>query len=123
MKVTTFFLVVGLLPLAIVSSTDAEAKEPAADIYKTYCTQCHGSQGNGKGINIRDMSVQPRDHTDAKAMSARSDQDLAKVIKEGGLAINKSVLMPPWGAVLSDEEVSDLVQYLRRTLCKCSYGH
>ena len=67
------------------------------------------------------MSVQPRDHTDAKAMSARSDQDLAKVIKEGGIAINKSVLMPPWGDLFSDEEVTDLVQYLR-TLCKCSHG-
>ena len=87
-----------LLPLAIAAG-GAQAKERAEDNYKTYCTQCHGLQGNGKGINIRDMSVQPRDHTDAKAMSARSDQDLAKVIKEGGLAINKSVLMPPWGGV------------------------
>jgi cytochrome c oxidase cbb3-type subunit 3 len=109
------------LPLALMASTSGHAKERAEDNYKTYCTQCHGSQGNGKGINTRDMSVQPRDHTDAKAMSARSDQDLTKVIKEGGLAINKSVLMPPWGSVFSDEEVADLVQYLR-TLCKCSHG-
>lgn len=110
-----------LLPLAMAVSNATFAKERAEDNYKTYCTQCHGSQGNGKGINIRDMSVQPRDHTDAKAMSARSDQDLVKVIKEGGAAINKSVLMPPWEDVFSDEEVNDLVQYLR-TLCKCSYG-
>jgi cytochrome c oxidase cbb3-type subunit 3 len=111
-----------LLLLAITISNTAFAKERAEDNYKTYCTQCHGIQGNGKGINIRDMSVQPRDHTDAKAMSSRSDQDLAKVIKEGGIAINKSVLMPPWGDVLSDEEVDDLVRYLRK-LCNCSYGN
>ena len=111
-----------LLSLAITASGAAHAKERAEDNYKTYCTQCHGSQGNGGGINTRDMSVQPRDHTDAKAMSARSDQDLAKVIKEGGIAINKSVLMPPWGGVFSDEEIDDLVHYLR-TLCKCSPGH
>jgi len=110
-----------LLPLAITVSDAVFAKETAEDNYKTYCTQCHGSQGNGKGINIRDMSVQPRDHTDAKAMSARSDQDLVKVIKEGGAAINKSVLMPPWGDVFSDEEVNDLAQYLRK-VCNCSYG-
>jgi cytochrome c oxidase cbb3-type subunit 3 len=121
MKPTNILWVV-LLPLAIAASGTVSAKERAEDNYKTYCTQCHGLQGNGKGINIRDMSVLPRDHTDAKAMSARSDQDLAKVIKEGGLAINKSVLMPPWGDVFSDEEVTDLVQYLR-TLCKCNYGH
>ena len=111
-----------LLPLAIAASGAAQAKERGEDIYRTYCTQCHGSQGNGKGINTRDMSVQPRDHTDAKAMSARSDQDLIKVIKEGGAAINKSVLMPPWGDEFSDEEVNDLAQYLRK-LCNCSYGH
>ncbi len=78
-------------------------------------------QGNGQGINVRDMSVQPRDHTDAKAMSTRTDADLFKVIKEGGLSIDKSVLMPPWGDTLSDDEIHDMVQYLRK-LCKCTAG-
>lgn len=99
----------------------ALAKETAADNYKAYCVQCHGQQGNGKGVNIRDMSVIPRDHTDAKAMSARSDDILFKAIKEGGTAIDKSILMPPWDATLSDEEIKDLVQHLR-ILCKCSFG-
>ena len=121
MTPTKKFLAAMLLPLALTISSGAYAKERAEDNYRTYCTQCHGSQGNGQGINVRDMSVQPRDHTDAKAMSARSDADLAKVIKEGGAAINKSVLMPPWGGVFTDEEVADLVQYLRK-LCKCSHG-
>jgi len=102
-------------------SAQAQAKETAADNYKAYCVQCHGMEGNGKGVNIRDMSVQPRDHTDAKAMSGRSDELLFKAIKEGGSSISKSVLMPPWGATFSDEEIKDLVQYLR-TLCKCQFG-
>jgi cytochrome c oxidase cbb3-type subunit 3 len=83
--------------------------------------QCHGSQGNGKGVNIRDMSVQPRDHTDAKAMSGRSDAQLFKVIKEGGSSISKSILMPSWEGTFSDEEINDLVQHLRG-LCKCKFG-
>src|SRR5476649_2017490 len=101
-------------------SVQAHAKETAADNYKAYCVQCHGMEGSGKGINIRDMSVQPRDHTDAKAMSGRSDDAIFKVIKEGGPSIDKSVLMPPWGDTFSDEEIRDLVAYLRQ-LCKCSY--
>ncbi len=109
-----------LLPLAL-ACVPAQAKETAADNYRTYCVQCHGMDGNGKGVNIRDMSVQPRDHTDAKAMSARSDDMLAKVIKEGGPSIDKSVLMPPWGDTLSDEEIKDMVQHLRM-LCKCKSG-
>lgn len=99
----------------------AYAKESAPENYKTYCVQCHGIQGNGKGVNIRDMSVQPRDHTDAKSMSGRSDEMLFKVIKEGGPSIDKSILMPPWGDTLSDEEIRDMVQHLR-ALCKCKFG-
>jgi cytochrome c oxidase cbb3-type subunit 3 len=100
----------------------AQATEAAAvDNYKTYCVQCHGKEGNGKGINIRDMSVSPRDHTDAKAMSGRSDDLLFKAIKEGGDSVSKSVLMPPWGATLSDDEIKDMVQHLR-SLCKCKFG-
>lgn len=113
--------VCAVLLCAIFISLPAVAKETAADNYRTYCVQCHGLQGNGKGVNIRDMSVQPRDHTDAKAMSSRSDDGLFKVIKEGGLAIDKSVIMPPWADTFSDEEIHDLVQYMR-ALCKCKYG-
>lgn len=105
----------------VIATLAAQAGETGADNYKTYCTQCHGVTGNGKGVNVRDMSVQPRDHTDAKEMSARSDQELFKAIKEGGLSISKSVLMPAWDGVLSDGEINDLVQHLR-VLCKCSYG-
>lgn len=96
----------------------AAAGERPDDIYKTYCWQCHGMLGNGMGVNIPDMSVQPRDHTDAKEMSSRSDEEIFKAIKEGGRSVGKSLLMPAWGGVLSDEEIQSLVVYLR-TLCKC----
>jgi cytochrome c oxidase cbb3-type subunit 3 len=102
-------------------SLPSYAKESAADNYKTYCVQCHGIKGNGMGVNIRDMAVQPRDHTDAKAMSARSDDTLFKAIKEGGPSIDKSILMPPWEDTFSDEEIRELVQHLR-VLCKCKFG-
>lgn len=109
--------------LAVVVTDDVyAAATEGKQLYQVYCAQCHGMQGNGKGINIRDMSVQPRDHTDAKAMSARSDADLFKAIKEGGQAINKSLLMPPWGDVLKDSEIEELVKYLR-TLCQCRHGN
>jgi cytochrome c553 len=94
------------------------ASERAEDVYKTYCWQCHGMQGDGMGINIPDMSVQPRDHTDSVKMSARSDDELFKVIKEGGRSIGKSLLMPAWEGVLSDDEIQGLVRYLRK-LCEC----
>ncbi|CAG9931342.1 c-type cytochrome [Candidatus Nitrotoga arctica] len=110
-----------LLLLLTAFSVQTQAKETPADNYKAYCVQCHGNEGTGKGVNSRDMSVVPRDHTDAKSMSGRSDETLFKAIKEGGPSIDKSILMPPWGSTLSDEEIKDLVQHLRM-LCKCKFG-
>lgn len=110
-----------MLLLLAAFSVSVHAKETAADNYKAYCVQCHGSQGNGGGMNARDMAVVPRDHTDAKSMSGRSDETLFKAIKEGGPSIDKSVLMPPWATSMSDEEIKELVQHLR-LLCKCKFG-
>lgn len=118
---TKLLLVILLAAFSVQVQARAQAKESAADNYKAYCVQCHGVTGDGKGVNIRDMSVMPRDHTDAKAMSGRSDETLFKVTKEGGPAIDKSILMPPWDEPLSDEEIKDLVQHMRM-LCKCKFG-
>ncbi len=104
-----------LLSLCISSPLFAATAE---ENYRAYCGQCHGMSGDGMGVNIDNMSVQPRDHTDKKSMSARSDAELFKVIKEGGLSIEKSVLMPPWAAVMSDAEIKAIVEYLRE-LCEC----
>ncbi len=112
--------IIGAIMLGgLLASGQVSAAEKARDLYRNYCWQCHGMSGNGNGVNVRDMSVQPRDHTDAREMSARSDEELFKAIKEGGQAISKSVLMPPWDGVLSDEEIHSLVEYLRQ-LCRCS---
>jgi len=102
----------------------AAADEPharAARNYDTYCAQCHGINRNGRGINSRDMSVQPRDHTDAKGMGDIPENEILKVIKEGGLAVNKSVLMPAWGNVMSDTEIREMAAYLRH-VCNCGSG-
>lgn len=110
--------------MLLLGGSVAMADEPmsrGAALYKTYCWQCHGKQGNGQGVNVRDMSVQPRNHTDSKEMASRSDADLFKAIKEGGQAISKSVLMPPWGGNLNDDEIHALVVYLRQ-LCQCQHG-
>jgi cytochrome c oxidase cbb3-type subunit 3 len=89
-------------------------------LYRVLCTQCHGLEGDGRGVNTRDMAVQPRDHTDAGEMSARTDEDLFKAIQGGGKAVNKSVLMPAWGGNLSDDDIRALVAYLREICCTAS---
>jgi cytochrome c oxidase cbb3-type subunit 3 len=104
---------VALLLFASSAASAAEPNPHAVKLYNTYCVQCHGINRDGNGINSRDMSVKPRDHTDSKAMGDTPDELLFKAIKEGGLSVNKSVLMPGWGGVLSDDDINELVAYLR----------
>jgi len=107
-----------MLPANAAAANEQYAK--AARNYD-YCAQCHGINRNGRGINSRDMSVQPRDHTDAKGMGDIPENEILKVIKEGGLAVNKSVLMPAWGNVMSDTEIREMAAYLRH-VCNCGSG-
>lgn len=120
-KISGVALHTALAIAMVLSVAPASAREKAEENYKTYCWQCHGMNGNGNGINVRDMSVQPRDHTYGKEMASRSDEELFMAIKEGGPAVSKSVLMPHWDGVLSDEEIHDLVRYLRQR-CQCEHG-
>ena len=119
-KTFGLFILLLLITATVISSEEAGAAT-ARDNYRTYCIQCHGASGSGGGVNTESMSVQPRDHTDAKGMSGLSDAKLKKAIAEGGLSVSKSVLMPPWRATFNDKELDALVKYLRK-LCKCSEG-
>ncbi len=106
------------LTLAMISAAAAAPADTGPDLYRAYCSQCHGVEATGNGINAPHMSVQPRDHTDPREMGARTDDELFKVIKLGGKSINKSVLMPAWGHNLSDAQIQLLVEHLRALCCQ-----
>ena len=108
-------LAAALLAMSGLAHADADHGK---ELYQTYCTQCHGVNADGKGMNAPHMSVQPRDHTDTKEMSARTDEELFKVIKHGGKSINKSILMPVWGGNLNDDDIHGLVAHLRELCCQ-----
>ena len=111
-----FVTVVTLATAALGAGAESLADTPspeAVKLYDTYCVQCHGLNRDGNGINSASMSVKPRDHTDSKAMGDTPDDLLFKAIRDGGLSVNKSVLMPAWTGVLSDEQIHELVRYLR----------
>lgn len=112
--------VLGIMIFAMLVSPLAFAQDDdeGEQLYGLYCTQCHGVNGNGKGVNAAHMSVQPRSHVDREEMMTRSDEELFKVIEQGGKSIDKSNLMPAWGDNLSDMEINELVAYLRRLCCE-----
>jgi len=87
--------------------------EAGAQLYGTYCASCHGAQGAGDGPVSAGLNPKPAAHDDDAYMSTLSDEHIFKVIKEGGTAVGKSALMAPWGGTLSDEQIWDVVAFVR----------
>jgi mono/diheme cytochrome c family protein len=87
---------------------------PGKMLYLTFCSQCHGVQGNGKGLNARSMSVAPRNHSSSEEMAGLTDERLFAAIKFGGAAVGKSSLMPSWATLLTDADIDSLVGYLHK---------
>jgi len=86
--------------------------------YKSYCMQCHGMHGKGDGVNVPAMNVRPRDHSDNKYMMTRTNTEIYKAIKFGGPAVNKSIKMPAWGDVLTEDEINQMVGHIRTLCCE-----
>lgn len=81
--------------------------------YEAMCTSCHGATGKGDGAAAAALDPRPRDLSDKGYMSGLADAHLFKVIKEGGAGVGKSPLMPPWGGALSDDQIRDVVAYVK----------
>ena len=73
-------------------------------------TSSSGGKGDGPGAPT---DPPPADHTDREYMASLSDAYLYQVIAQGGASVGKSPLMVPWGGVLSDEQIRDLIAHLR----------
>ena len=91
--------------------------EQGKKLYGQFCVTCHGESGKGDGAAAAALNPKPRDHTDKEYMSKMSNDDMLKVIKNGGASVGKSPLMPPWGASLKDDQIQDIIAYVR-TLSK-----
>lgn len=110
---------VAALGLSLGLGVSGAAKADPKATFDFYCAQCHGEKGDGKGVNVtKDFATDPRNFTNKEDMEKRSDEDIRAVIKDGGPAISKSPLMPPWGNTLSAAEVEELLGYVRK-LCNC----
>jgi mono/diheme cytochrome c family protein len=83
-------------------------------VYDQYCWTCHGRGGRGDGPTASGLVPKPADHTDPEYMGQLSDADLYRVIRDGGASVGRSPLMAPWGGVINDSDIRDLIGYLRQ---------
>lgn len=78
-------------------------------VYGHYCALCHGPSGEGNGRAARIYTPRPAN----LVASDKNDDYKELIIRRGGAAIGRSQHMPPWGEELTDEQVGDVVAYLR----------
>lgn len=91
-----------------------EAKAEADQLWTTLCSTCHGPSGAGDGPVSAGFPVKPRNMQDPEWQKSTTDEDIAKVILDGGAAIGKSPLMPGNPQLKGKPEVVEaLVQKVR----------
>lgn len=84
---------------------------PAQRLYLSYCAECHGANGHGSWRAVLFL-LRPGDLGDPGTLAPLPDDYLFGLVKEGGAPIGKPG-MPAFGYHLSDEQIRELVRYLR----------
>ncbi len=79
--------------------------ESGEQVFKKSCVPCHGVDGAGGLRN--GLSKPARDLTNVEFQSNTSDEQLKQTIRNG------KGLMPAWGRLLSEQEMNDVITYVR----------
>lgn len=111
------FLLSGLPAAALAAEeTDAQPRDTTeasvirgSIVFRTYCVLCHGADGRGDGRAAKLYTPRPANLT----VSPFGDAYKEMIIRGGGASMGRSSFMPPWGGELSEEQIHDLVAFLR----------
>lgn len=106
--VSTLLALLGIALASVAAPPDQAAWERGRVIYEQRCLDCHGPEGRGDGSKALSLSPRPGNLVSA-ATSAKSDQDLLKIIANG----RPRTAMPAWKDQLSDEEQRQVLAYIR----------
>lgn len=78
-------------------------------VFANYCVTCHGINADGNGRAARLYNPRPAN----LRTSDKNDAYLTLIIRGGGAAMARSEFMPAWESELTNEQIGDLVSYLR----------
>jgi len=82
--------------------------------YKNLCLKCHGAEGKGDGPVTKMVKNQSMgDLSSKEAMIPYSEEDLYKLIAEGGEAVGKAKLMPAHKEKLGESEIQAIITYIK----------
>lgn len=81
-------------------------------LHREHCVACHGVTGQADVV-VMHMDQTPPDQSDPEYMKTLPDAYLYLAICRGGEGIGKSYVMSPWGDFFTDEEIRDLIAWIR----------
>lgn len=85
----------------------AAQDRPVEETYRRQCRACHGDSGRGDGRIGRRFDPPPADFQDPDGVGKMSDEEIAEIITDGRTS------MPEFADVLSAEEITAMVAYVR----------
>jgi len=106
---------IGVFTAGLAWLLDTPSPRPGAPraerLWVALCAECHGVDGRGSWRAALFL-IRPGDLTDRATTGRQSDDYLFDIIKEGGSPIGRPG-MPAFGAAMKDEDIRELVAYLR----------
>lgn len=82
-------------------------------IFYEQCVWCHADQTPAGPSNRSNVTPAPPLWSDGATLNSLSDAFLEKFTAQGGSAMGKSAMMPPYGQTLTPEEIRAVVAYAR----------
>ncbi len=112
MRASWLIVLLLAMPITLAAQSKGNAKQGEA-LYKERCVLCHGGQGEGWDWSQK-VPKPPVPVPDlAQVVPQRNDQFLFTVVRDGGEAVGQTRFMPAFGFQLSDQQVWDLVAYMK----------
>ena len=87
-------------------------EEVVSALFNVNCARCHGIKGDGDSPDAKHLGVPLPDFTSPMYHFKTDREAMLEIVKKGGLALDKSPLMPPWEGFLQPEEIEHLVTYI-----------
>jgi len=78
-------------------------------VFMSYCTLCHGVSGEGNGRAAKIYNPRPANLRKSMFPDAYKEG----IIRVGGERMGRSSAMPSWQDELTEEQIHDVVNYLR----------
>jgi len=85
-----------------------------ADIYRHYCSVCHGDRGDGQSRARRSFATPPRNYTTAKAAQDLTRKRMINSVTNG----RPGTAMISWKTELTAVEIAAVVDYIRTTFMR-----